>query len=135
MESSKQVPILTRSEKLCEVSDVLRTRVYRKGLTRFLADFAVCWLLLWAACTLPVYKGAMICAIVAGFWVGRLFVLAHDAAHNTLTPSRRFELRSGSSAPYARIGSTFRLDVFAQLFASRLFANQGQRHGVATLEL
>lgn len=29
------------------------------------------------------------CALAAGFWIGRLFIIGHDACHQSLTPSRR----------------------------------------------
>ena len=89
MVSSMEIPVPSRDGMRGKLSKVHRIRSYRKGLSRFLVDFAIYWLLLLAACTLPLYKGAIVCTLLAGFWVGRLFVLAHDAAHNTLTPSRR----------------------------------------------
>ncbi len=29
----------------------------------------------------------LLCALVCGFWIGRLFIIGHDACHQSLTPT------------------------------------------------
>ncbi len=31
----------------------------------------------------------LLCALVAGFWIGRIFIIGHDACHQSLTPHRK----------------------------------------------
>jgi omega-6 fatty acid desaturase (delta-12 desaturase) len=62
-----------------------RKRPFR-GLALFACDAAAYLLLLAGACLLPTWWLKGLCALAAGLSVGRLFGLAHDAAHGTLTP-------------------------------------------------
>jgi acyl-lipid omega-6 desaturase (Delta-12 desaturase) len=51
-------------------------------------DCAVLALLLAAATLLPAWPLQLASALAAGFWIGRLFILGHDACHQSYTPSR-----------------------------------------------
>ncbi|HUR55933.1 MAG TPA: fatty acid desaturase [Gemmataceae bacterium] len=59
------------------------------GTLLFAVDFATYLALLAGVCLLPGMWLKGTCAIAAGLIVGRLFGLAHDAAHDNLTPSSR----------------------------------------------
>jgi acyl-lipid omega-6 desaturase (Delta-12 desaturase) len=51
-------------------------------------DYAVFLALLAGAITLTSWWLQLLCSIGAGFWIGRLFILGHDACHQAYTPSR-----------------------------------------------
>lgn len=59
------------------------------GTLLFVTDFATYLALLAGVGLLPGLWLKVACAVVAGTVVGRLFGLAHDAAHDNLTPSSR----------------------------------------------
>lgn len=44
--------------------------------------------LIIGAVMLPTVLLKLACALAAGFWIGRLFILGHDACHQAYTPSR-----------------------------------------------
>jgi omega-6 fatty acid desaturase (delta-12 desaturase) len=51
-------------------------------------DMAVFLALLVAAVALPAWWLQLPLSLAAGFWIGRLFILGHDACHQAYTPSR-----------------------------------------------
>ncbi len=63
-----------------------RTTAYAIGL--MLLDFAVWALLLAGTVMLEATWAKLLCGLAAGFVIGRLFILGHDACHQSLTPHR-----------------------------------------------
>ncbi|MES2069221.1 MAG: fatty acid desaturase [Pseudomonadota bacterium] len=61
----------------------------RKGLTIFCADFALFFAALAGVLFLPSLALKIVASIVAGVKLANLAAIAHEAAHNSLTPSRR----------------------------------------------
>jgi omega-6 fatty acid desaturase (delta-12 desaturase) len=63
-----------------------RTTVYAIAL--MLMDFAIWALLLAGTVMLDALWAKLLCGLGAGFVIGRLFILGHDACHQSLTPHR-----------------------------------------------
>ena len=63
-----------------------RTKRFAPGVVRLTLDYAAYFALLVGIVLLPWWL-KVVCVLAAAGQVGRLFVLAHDAGHNTLTPS------------------------------------------------
>jgi omega-6 fatty acid desaturase (delta-12 desaturase) len=65
----------------------------RRTTARPIALLAADWLLLLAALAGAVLAHALwlklLCGVAAGFVIGRLFIIGHDACHQSLTPRRR----------------------------------------------
>jgi len=51
-------------------------------------DYAVWVALLFGAVYLDAWWAKLLCGLIAGFWIGRLFIIGHDACHQSLTPRR-----------------------------------------------
>ncbi|MDB5306279.1 MAG: desA [Gemmataceae bacterium] len=66
-----------------------RRRGRARGVALFAADFTTYLVLIGGLCVLPGLWLKGLCAVLTGFTVGRLFGLAHDAAHDNLTSSTR----------------------------------------------
>jgi omega-6 fatty acid desaturase (delta-12 desaturase) len=54
-----------------------------------LADWVVLAALIAAVVMLPMVWAKVACGLVAGFMIGRLFIIGHDACHQSYTPHRR----------------------------------------------
>ena len=68
------------------------------GTVIFLFDYLVLFVLLAGALWLPWPWLQLTCSLLAGVAVGALFVVGHDAAHNSLTPNRRLNRLLGRLA-------------------------------------
>jgi len=64
-----------------------RTTSYPIALLAF--DYALLLSALAGAVLLDAWWGRLLCGMAAGFVIGRLFVIGHDACHQSLTPHRR----------------------------------------------
>lgn len=64
-------------------------RSYWRGAGAFVADTLMLAGLLWLALRAEPWWLQLLLAVLAGVMIGVLFVVGHDAAHNSLTPSRR----------------------------------------------
>lgn len=60
-----------------------KSTVYPVAL--LLADLAIFGVLVVGAAALQHWLLQLACALVAGFWIGRLFILGHDACHQAYT--------------------------------------------------
>lgn len=60
-----------------------------KGSALFLVDFALYWTAILAVLFAPNLGLKLLASVFAGIKLANLATLAHDAAHNSLTPSRR----------------------------------------------
>ena len=69
-----------------------------KALTLLVVDYVILFALLWASMAAPVWGLRLLAGLVAGFWIGRLFVLGHDACHQSFTPSRSLNRALGRIA-------------------------------------
>lgn len=63
-----------------------RTTVY--ALALMVLDFAIWALLLAGTVLLEPIWAKLLCGLAAGFVIGRLFIIGHDACHQSLTPHR-----------------------------------------------
>lgn len=61
----------------------------RKGTLLFVAEFALFWTALAAVLFAPGWWLKVLASVIVGIKMANLITLAHDAAHNTLTRSRR----------------------------------------------
>lgn len=66
----------------------LKQRSYRHGLSLFLLDACGYALAISGTIAAPQLRQRIACSIVAGFWISGLVTVAHDACHQSLTPSR-----------------------------------------------
>jgi omega-6 fatty acid desaturase (delta-12 desaturase) len=64
-----------------------RTTLYPIALLAF--DYALLLSALAGAVLLDAWWARLLCGMAAGFVIGRLFVIGHDACHQSLTPHRR----------------------------------------------
>ena len=67
---------------------LLKSRSFRQGLSLFLLDGCGYALAIAGTIAAPHLRQRIACGIVAGFWVSGLVTVAHDACHQSLTPSR-----------------------------------------------
>ena len=51
-------------------------------------DFVILISLILGTIFFEVWWLKLICSLVAGFWIGRIFIIGHDACHQSLTPHR-----------------------------------------------
>ncbi|MFZ6648504.1 fatty acid desaturase family protein [Undibacterium sp. TJN25] len=61
----------------------------RKGLSIFIADFSLFFASFAAVLFVPSLALKIVASVIAGIKLANLAAIAHDAAHNSLTPSRR----------------------------------------------
>src|SRR5438067_639576 len=76
-------------ELLRVMSAAHRRKLCLRGVLLFALDVGVYSLMLACICVLPGWWLKALAVFSAGFVISRLFGLAHDAAHNNLTPSPR----------------------------------------------
>ncbi len=67
-------------------------------LLRLLLDLAIWVGLLAAVVVAPSWPLKLLAGLVAGFWIGRLFIIGHDACHQSYTPHRRLNAWLGRVA-------------------------------------
>lgn len=67
----------------------LANKRYALPLFWLIADFAILGALITGALLWQAIWAKALCSVLAGFWIGRLFILGHDACHQSLTPNRR----------------------------------------------
>lgn len=67
----------------------LSRRVTARALLLLVFDYALLLALTGGAVLLKPTALKLVCGLAAGFVIGRLFVIGHDACHNSLTPHRR----------------------------------------------
>ena len=67
----------------------LSQRTTLRALVLLAVDYAVLGALLTGTVLLASVWAKLLCGLVAGFVVGRLFVIGHDGCHQSLTPHRR----------------------------------------------
>ncbi len=67
----------------------LSEKVYGIGLFWLLVDYALFFSLLAGVVLLQAWWAKLLCGAVAGFVIGRLFIIGHDACHMSLTPNRK----------------------------------------------
>lgn len=67
----------------------LSQRTTLRALLLLALDYAVWGALLTGTVLLAAVWAKLLCGLVAGFVVGRLFVIGHDGCHQSLTPHRR----------------------------------------------
>lgn len=60
-----------------------------RALTLLIVDYIMLFVLLGAAMALSNGWFRLMAGLVAGFWIGRLFVLGHDACHQSFTSNRK----------------------------------------------
>lgn len=58
------------------------------GVVLLLLDLAIYAALLVGTVVLSAWWAKLLCGVVAGFWIGRLFIIGHDACHQSYTPHR-----------------------------------------------
>ncbi|MSQ57458.1 MAG: fatty acid desaturase [Limnohabitans sp.] len=66
----------------------LAQRVTLSAIILLCLDYAVWAALLFGTVYFDVWWAKLLCGLVAGFWIGRLFIIGHDACHQSLTPQR-----------------------------------------------
>ncbi|MBL0421172.1 fatty acid desaturase [Ramlibacter sp. AW1] len=67
----------------------LSQRVTARAIALLLLDWALLLAMLAGAVLLPAAWAKLLCGLGAGFVIGRLFIIGHDACHQSLTPHRR----------------------------------------------
>lgn len=60
-----------------------------RALTLLVVDYVILFALLGAAMSLSNGWLRLVAGLVAGFWIGRLFILGHDACHQSFTSNRK----------------------------------------------
>ena len=66
----------------------LMQRSTPRALVLLVVDYVLFFALISAAVAAPHWMLRLLAGLVAGFWIGRLFILGHDACHQSYTPSR-----------------------------------------------
>lgn len=66
----------------------LMQRSTPRALFLLVVDYVLFFALISAAVAAPHWTLRLLAGLVAGFWIGRLFILGHDACHQSYTPSR-----------------------------------------------
>lgn len=60
-----------------------------RALRLLVVDYAIFFALIFGAIALPNGWLRLISSLLAGYWIGRLFILGHDACHQSFTPHRK----------------------------------------------
>lgn len=66
----------------------LSTRQIAYPIFLLVVDFVIYGFLLYFAVAAPHWGLRLLSALVMGFWIGRIFVIGHDACHQAYTPSK-----------------------------------------------
>jgi omega-6 fatty acid desaturase (delta-12 desaturase) len=80
---------LPRRKQIREWLAPVSQRQTLRGVLLLAFDLAVFLLLLAAVVLLPAWWMKLPPSLLAGFWIGRLFIIGHDACHQSYTPHRR----------------------------------------------
>lgn len=75
---------------------ISQQNTFRAFLLLFV-DYTLLLALLAGTIFLSAWWLKLICALVAGFVIGRLFIIGHDACHQSLTPHRKLNKWIGVS--------------------------------------
>lgn len=67
----------------------LTRRVTARAIALLVFDYALLALCLAGTVLLQAAWAKLLCGVAAGFVIGRLFIIGHDACHQSLTPHRR----------------------------------------------
>ena len=59
-----------------------------KALVLLVIDLCIWAALMFGTVALDAWWAKLLCAVAAGFMIGRLFIIGHDACHQSLTPHR-----------------------------------------------
>lgn len=76
----------------------LKQRSYLHGVGLFMLDGTGYALAIAGTIAAPHLRQRILCSIIAGFWISGLVTIAHDACHQSLTPSRRLNRFLGTLA-------------------------------------
>ncbi|ETD71696.1 fatty acid desaturase [Pelistega indica] len=60
-----------------------------KAITLLTVDFIILGALLIGTVYFQAWWVKLLCSLTAGFWIGRIFIIGHDACHQSLTPHRQ----------------------------------------------
>lgn len=66
----------------------LAERATARAVALLVADFAVFLTLIAGTVLFEALAAKLLCGVAAGFWIGRLFIIGHDACHQSYTPHR-----------------------------------------------
>ena len=66
----------------------LAGRTTAKAIVLLMLDYALWALLLAGTVYFDAWWAKLLCGLAAGFTIGRLFIIGHDACHQSLTPHR-----------------------------------------------
>jgi omega-6 fatty acid desaturase (delta-12 desaturase) len=66
----------------------LAGRTTAKAIVLLMLDYAIWALLLAGTVYFDAWWAKLLCGLAAGFTIGRLFIIGHDACHQSLTPHR-----------------------------------------------
>ena len=66
----------------------LAEKTTARPIALLIVDYIIYGLLMWAAIAAPHWSLRLLAGLVMGFWIGRLFVIGHDACHQAYTPSK-----------------------------------------------
>lgn len=61
----------------------------RRALVLLIVDFCILGALLTGTILFKAGWSKLLCSLGAGFWIGRIFIIGHDACHQSLTPNRK----------------------------------------------
>ena len=66
----------------------LSGRTYFSAFLFLFMDYALFFALITGTVMFEAAWAKLVCGLVAGFVIGRLFIIGHDACHQSLTPNR-----------------------------------------------
>ena len=66
----------------------LSQRTTARAFVLLVLDYAIWTAFLAGAVLIDAFWAKLLCGLAAGFWIGRLFIIGHDACHQSLTPHR-----------------------------------------------
>lgn len=81
------LPIPTRKVLRSWLLD-LSTKGYVLPIILMIADFIIYGALMYAAIAAPYFILRLLAGLVMGFWIGRIFIIGHDACHQAYTPNK-----------------------------------------------